>query len=793
MKPKEVVNLFRLIGFPVLFFAVFMVISGGILYTFLVNRYQSELIADELLLAESFSKQISLNYEMRDNILKDVDDTNLSVARLIMLQRDLLSNEYLAELTEILDVDDIWWYNSSGEILYDANLEFIGWTPTVGDPIYNFMHSGLDVFIEDIRVGTEDDRQYKNVYVRAEDGFVQVATRLETIQERIISFQNQLIIEKLILKHNQLHYILIVNTDFVAIADTDIEDIGIDYSGDEQYTLALSGTTNGIEWYYDQIGETVFEVATPIYYNDQIIGLIGIGISLSVLNSYKTATLLTIITIIIVLTTTFVSFQLYFIRRPLSHLGRSLINVDYEIGITKTKGNIFEGLYVTVNQFVKTINDNNKTIQSELNKSEFNANHDFLTNLLNRRGFISELNEWVKLGIEFMVCYIDLDNFKHYNDLKGHDSGDRILFDLSNALKNLESDLIRVSRLGGDEFAIGYQIENPDGITNLVNSITDIIGKDITIDLFKCYLTASMGISVFPQDGQTIVEIIENSEKAMNEAKKNPSTKIIYYNQNFKKETQYITEIVERLKDCIAEDGFEIVYQPQVNSENETILALEALLRMKDSKLLPGIFIPIAEKNGLMNRIGRIVIAKVIEQIASWSKRGFQVLPVYINFSSTQLHDQTITTYLENLLIQYKVNPSLLGVEITEDVFIEKKSLVVNTLKGFKKLGLHTAIDDFGAGQAGVNYLTNFEVDLVKIDKAVADKFLNEEKSIVYSTVVKLCTSLGFQVLAEGIETKEQINYLNEMGVTLIQGFYYYKPLNVKDIESKLNKIQKIN
>ncbi|MDP2946611.1 MAG: GGDEF domain-containing phosphodiesterase [Nanoarchaeota archaeon] len=304
-------------------------------------------------------------------------------------------------------------------------------------------------------------------------------------------------------------------------------------------------------------------------------------------------------------------------------------------------------------------------------------------------------------------------------------------------------------------------------------------------------MSASIGISLFPNDGLSSEEIIKNSEKAMNEAKKSSSTKVIYYNQNFKQRDQYITEVVEQLKGCIAEDGFEIVYQPQVNTENETILALEALLRMKKSKLSPGIFVPIAEKSGLMNQIGRIVILKVIEQLASWSEKGFQVLPIYINFSSSQLHDQTISTYIENLLKQYKVNPSSLGIEITEDVFVDKESFVINILKDLKNLGLHTAIDDFGAGQAGVNYLTNFEVDLVKIDKGVADKYLNEEKSIVYSTVVKLCTTLGFQVLAEGIETVEQVNYLKQMGVTYIQGFYYYKPLCVKDIESKLIKIQK--
>jgi len=139
-------------------------------------------------------------------------------------------------------------------------------------------------------------------------------------------------------------------------------------------------------------------------------------------------------------------------------------------------------------------------------------------------------------------------------------------------------------------------------------------------------------------------------------------------------------------------------------------------------------------------------------------------------------------------MVENDISPNLIGIEITEDVFVEKEGLVLSTLKSLKLMGIHTAIDDFGSGQAGVNYLTNFEVDLVKIDKSVADKYLIDKTAAIYTTIVKLCTTLGFEVLAEGIETEEQIQLLKKMNVPTVQGYYYYKPLKVKDIELMLDK-----
>lgn len=420
-------------------------------------------------------------------------------------------------------------------------------------------------------------------------------------------------------------------------------------------------------------------------------------------------------------------------------------------------------------------------------KSVFESNHDFLTKLLNRRGFLKILSKWEDKS--FVIIFIDIDNFKDYNDLKGHNFGDEVLRRLSNRLNKLTNPRVRISRFGGDEFNIVYQTDDHEEVLAMVNAIQTLIAEDIKIDLFQCFLSASIGVSSYPADGKNIDDIIHKAELAMNEAKKPENTRVVYFNQELGNKVINTTEIVEQLKLCINQDGFEMVYQPQIDAKTNNIIALEALLRIKGSKLSPGIFVPIAEKHGLMIDIGRIVIQKVLSQMALWKDKKILFVPIYINLSETQFHDYKITEIMSTLLKQYNIDPRLVGIEITENVFVDKESLVLMTLNEFKKIGVHTAIDDFGSGQAGINYLSNFDVDLVKIDKSIVDKYLNDKNEIIFQTIVNLCETLGFDVLAEGVEEKSQVERLLNMNVNLIQGYYFYRPLTVSDIESKLTKI----
>jgi len=789
VKPIQIVDIKKLIFYPITIFIILIMGVGFLMFSLMINTYKSELLVNGSSLTNAFSEQISLSYQMRDNIITDVDETNLATARLIVNHRDLLSNDYLLEQMEIMGVSDIWWYNSSGEVIYDARDQYIGWTPTINDPIYNFMNSDLDVYIEDIRTSTENDNQLKNVYLRDTDGsFVQVSTTLEAIEERLELFENQSLIDKLNESYPELYYIQIIDSNYTNIADTDIESVGTIYSQSEHYAKSFNGITNGAYIIYEKQQEDVLEISAPITYNNQVIAIITIGLSLQGLAPYQSFLVSNILLLTITIAGLFSLLQLYWIRRPLKHLSKSISNLNYKTGIIQPKSNIFQGLYATINQFIETINENNEINERNIETNIYISNHDYLTNLINRRGFINEMSTWIERNNHFVIFFIDIDNFKHYNDLKGHSFGDQLLIEFATLIGNFDFKDCIAARYGGDEFIIGYHTIDEEEIKKIGKKLLKTLNSDIQIDLFQCYLSVSIGVSFYPRDGKNLEEVIENAEKANIEAKKQQGTNILYFDEKYKDEAKYNTEITEMLMHCLKNDSFELVYQPQVNIKDKQIVALEALLRIKGSNLSPGIFVPIAEKNGLMIKIGRIVITKVIKQMVAWKKKGIKLIPVYINFSSTQLHDQSISSFIEKKMVENDISPNLIGIEITEDVFVEKEGLVLSTLKSLKLMGIHTAIDDFGSGQAGVNYLTNFEVDLVKIDKSVADKYLIDKTAAIYTTIVKLCTTLGFEVLAEGIETEEQIQLLKKMNVPTVQGYYYYKPLKVKDIELMLDK-----
>jgi diguanylate cyclase (GGDEF)-like protein len=725
---------------------------------------------------------------MQETLMNDIDDKNLATAHLVLEQRHEISNVFLQNLANTMGVDYIWFYSPTGEVMYDASGEFIGWTPTEGDWIDTFIESENTLFITDIRLGDDMNTYIKSVFLKDSDGyFVEVAYSMNTIMDVLSSFELQEMVDQLVLENESIYYVLFIDQNYVAIADSDHQDIGIDYSGDEQYELAMSGTTNGVNWFYEDIQQEVYEVASPVYFNGDIVGIIGVGYALDSLNAVALTNLINTLFTSIIIIISYILFQLLFIYKPFDRLNQEMHHPVHIQDQVPYRGKIFTGLFQTMNHYIREINEKNKLLEEESKKNLWMAHHDYLTNLYNRRGFINQLKEFDQEQ-HIAIFYFDIDNFKHFNDLKGHYFGDQILIQFAERLKTLTHPNLVISRFGGDEFVIGYQIQHLDQVNKLADEIQMCIHDDIVIDDFNCFLLSSIGIALYPQDGQTISEVVDHAETAMRKAKITPHTTMIYFNDKIKEELTFTTDIVEKLKKCITEDGFEMHYQPQVNVITQEIVGFEALLRFKDSNMSPGIFVPIAEKHGLMHLIGRIVIQKVMNQIAQWKKSGHYHCPVYINLSSTQLHDISMPTLIKDLLKTYQIDPQLFGVEITEDVFLDKEGLVLDIFNQLKQMGILTAIDDFGSGQAGVNYLTNFEVNLVKIGKNVADKYLNVEKKQIYQNAVNLCKSLNFSILAEGIETLDQINLLKEMNVPNVQGFYYYKAMTVKDIEKYILK-----
>jgi EAL domain-containing protein (putative c-di-GMP-specific phosphodiesterase class I) len=235
--------------------------------------------------------------------------------------------------------------------------------------------------------------------------------------------------------------------------------------------------------------------------------------------------------------------------------------------------------------------------------------------------------------------------------------------------------------------------------------------------------------------------------------------------------------IETQLRDAIENDGFNIVYQPQVSLRTGEVYGYEALLRLKTSDVSPAEFVPIAEINGSIIRIGRIVTEKVVRQLEDWKKSGMELKPVSINFSANQLHDSGYLNFIGAILTERGIDPKYIEIEVTESIFLENKQATLVFLKRLKEMGIAISIDDFGTGYSSLNYLTFLPVDKIKLDRSLNIKFLEMENTKIMNSLISLVHSLGLTVIAEGIETLDQVRRLNDAECDYIQGFFYSRPL----------------
>ena len=788
-RPIDTKRMF-LIPLGVIFFT--MIVFGYITFSVTVMQFKRNMIDTGSTLAETLSHSIEDNLIYKEEFI-DLLDTNLiNIGQYIINHRDSISNEFLLEFTETYTLTHIYWYNPDGMVLYDAKDEHVGWTPEIGDPIYNFLHSGLDVYAEPIRKGTENDIYYKFVYLRADDGyFIQLGIEADLIYEMLLHYEYQTILEHFVEKNPELLYALIVNTDYVSIADTDTEAIGVDYSGDDAYEEAFLGNTNGSDWFYDEINETVLEIATPIYHNGEVIGILGIGYSYEQYYTLRAFLVNIFAALILLILIIYTIVQYVKIITPLQSFSKVVESIDLDNitylhdvesnSVISGLNKVFRGL---INNIFEKDNENKVIIKKMTNL----AFTDQLTQLPNRIASVEILNNLCSNQSRVAVMYLDIDNFKSINDTKGHYYGDLLIQSIATRFRLIDQENLYISRHQGDEFIIIYAFKNENDLLDKIENIKSQFNEAIDIEGSSIFVEFSMGISTSPEDGRSADELLHKADIAMYEAKKEDKMTHMFFDETMRQSLSRKNMILDVLNHAIADDGFYIVYQPQINIDTNKIISMEALLRIKDSNISPYDFIPIAEKNRLINKIGRIVIEKVIMQQSEWTKNGIEIVPVYVNFSANQIQDYSISQFIKELLDCHHVLAEMIGVEITESTVIENRDLTIRTLTDLTSLGIKTAIDDFGSGQAGINYMTNFKVNMVKFDKSFSDKYLTEENLEIYRTILKLTHDLGFITLAEGIETKEQIDLLKSTDCKLVQGYYYYRPQTAELISKVLLK-----
>lgn len=428
-------------------------------------------------------------------------------------------------------------------------------------------------------------------------------------------------------------------------------------------------------------------------------------------------------------------------------------------------------------------------IESQREYINFLAYHDPLTNLSNRRRFIEMLSYALENDKFGAVVLLDLDNFKSINDTMGHVYGDKVLVEVANRLMSVINQNIFVSRFGGDEFLILISpLQDRKAAEAEVHRLRRLFDAPILIEDQPVQIAFSMGASVFPEDTQTVDQLIMYADMALYAVKNNSKNNYIFFDASMNEKVVKKLAIEQMIHNALEEDGFMMLYQPQVRVKDGKTEAFEALIRFKAHAISPGEFIPIAEETGQIIEIGRVVVDKVIKQMSAWRAQGLDLRTVSINYSALQLHDEGYLEFLLETLNRYDIEPHYIEIEITENIVMENKALTMTFLTALKDNGIQIAVDDFGTGYSSLSYLTFLPVDKIKIDRSLIIEFLEIGNIRVMESLISLAHSLELKVIAEGVETIDQFKRLRMCQCDTIQGYYFSKPLAPAEIVENYHK-----
>ena len=445
--------------------------------------------------------------------------------------------------------------------------------------------------------------------------------------------------------------------------------------------------------------------------------------------------------------------------------------------------------------YQQEINLKVEELEKEKEKLQHLAYYDSLTEIANREMLIKELEQLSvmakKNSVSYKLIIIDFKNFKRINESWGFEIGDYILKESSNRLKNIITGSDLIGRLGGDEFAVIVHRELAEKELNrYIRSIKRELEKPYRYDNQEVILNSNFGISSFPQDGKNSKEIIRSADIAMYKAKNSIEKEIEFFSKHMEKEVVMNVQMEDALKKALKNQEFFLMFQPQYKTDGKHLRGFEVLLRWHSSELgtvSPAKFIPEAEKTGLIKEIGEWVIRKAIKRFNSLEKYFDQELVLSINISVVQLTDPGFLEQVKDIIDSEGLNGFKLEFEITESHFISDQEHVIDVLYKLKDLGITIALDDFGTGYASLSHLQHIPLDILKIDKSFIDLIpnnSNKEKMMVLP-LIEMSHQWGIEVVAEGVETIDQLHYLEDHDCNYLQGFLFNKPLTeVQIIES---------
>lgn len=423
--------------------------------------------------------------------------------------------------------------------------------------------------------------------------------------------------------------------------------------------------------------------------------------------------------------------------------------------------------------------------------------HDDLTELPNRLYFNDQFMRNIKdtIGNEKLlpVMFVGLDRFKKINDSLGHMAGDQVLRALALRLSAYDHSGFFVSRYDSDVFAV--QIPNVYSIEDIevhAGKLHNILAEPMVVMGTEIYMSASIGISVFPLDGEKIDELLKFADMAMHAASKEGGNQYQFSIRGEDEQALKQLTLEREIRKAIKAFQFEVYYQPQIDAKTKVVVGAEALLRWihpEQGFISPDEFIPVAEEVGLINPIGMYVLESVCESLSKWNEMGLGHLRVGINLSAAQFRDEDFAAYVKTLILVMNLRPEQLEMEITERIAVSNLEKSVAVLNQLREIGVKTSMDDFGTGYSSLSYIQDLPIDTLKIDRAFV-KDINDEGNHgeIAKAVINMCSSMGIHTIAEGVETEAQYQYLKLNGVDEIQGWYFAKAMPVNEFEAFIHE-----
>lgn len=422
---------------------------------------------------------------------------------------------------------------------------------------------------------------------------------------------------------------------------------------------------------------------------------------------------------------------------------------------------------------------------------------DSLTELPNRTGLMRLLRETIhraaRVGEWVLLILLDLDRFKAINESLGHERGDQLLKAVSNRLVEAKPDGGELARLGGDEFVLvlsgieGRVDAEPSAVLALQRFI-DVLSRPCFVGRKEVFLSASMGVAIYPQDASSPEDLVRNAESAMYHAKAERRRSFAFFSSHMNESAEERLTLESELRGALRDGGLDLHFQPQFDLSSSKVIGAEALVRWKHTQrglVLPQRFVPMAEESGIVVDIDQWVVRRGLKTLRQWLDDGLPPIRLALNLSAITFREADPVSLLGKSIDEFGVDPELIEVEITESSMMERSEQSVEVVRALKKQGLSVALDDFGTGYSSLSYLHRFPIDRIKIDQSFVQRLdSSDEDAMIVGAIIKLGHGLGLEVIAEGVEERTQLSFLEEQGCDMAQGFLLGRPISEEDFRA---------